>query len=224
MAEARTIEERVARIDWPRETVKGARIAVDRWFVEIDGRKSFLLGDGSAIPLEDEDFLAVRHGAYVKVAELVMSADRWAGMLVIGLVLVLVVGGAVSNWPPSESRSWIMALTLVAGIAHSGFGLYEFVRRWREVETVRKSIAFALRGRIPGMMSAGDRRVRPNPFPALMMVATFIFLGWLFSGDLLRAAGLGRLADATEAMFLFIIVAIAVLGTANQIVEARRKV
>ncbi len=223
MPNTTTIEERVTRIDWKRDTVKGARIAVDRWFVEIEGTPAFLPGDGAAIPIGREEFLAVRHGAYVKVSELVMSADAWAGRLVFGFVLVLLLGGAVSSWAPAGFEKLAMALLIVAGIAHAAFGLYEFVRRFREVENVRASIAFALRGRIPGRLPPDDRRVRANPFPVLLAVTTFLFLAWLFSADVLQSAGLGRFAGAADAAFLTMVVATALFGTANWSIEARRK-
>ncbi len=223
MTKARTIDERIARIDWQRDTIKGARLAVDRWFVEIDQQPAFLPGDGAAIKFSREEFIAVRHGAYVKVAELVMSADAWAGRLVIGIVLLAVIGGSVGQWPPSEARAWILALVVVAGVVHGGFGLYGFVRRYAEVQTVRASVAFALRGRVPGRLPPTDRRVQVNPFPTLIALTTFLFLAWLFASDALHAVGLEAYSGAADFVLLAMTAATGLFGAANWWIEARRK-
>jgi hypothetical protein len=134
---------------WQRDVAQRARKDVAHWFVWSATGAAFLPGDGRALPLSDDELLAIRASAETKaVAWRVALENR----MIFGVVLIVCLftgGQSLASSLASPWKEGAQAAAYAIYATHGAWMLYEVWSSDREFKTLRAAIALSLRGRVP---------------------------------------------------------------------------
>lgn len=166
-----------------------ARREVAQWFAWREGQSVFLPGDGRVLPLGHEEALAIRASAETKAIEWHVSFQHRA-WLAIAIVIFVVVGSqSLASGLAEPWKGGVEAAAYAIYATHGAWMLYEAWAVYKEMRTMRLSIAQALAGRVPlDPIRAGGIGLT-DPVRIVLIGIVALLLAWNFVAEHVAIGG-----------------------------------
>lgn len=134
---------------WRRDAAKRARDDVAHWFAWSAAGAAFLPGDGRALPLTEDELLAIRASTEAKAVEWGVALENRMILGVVFIVFLVAGGQSLAGSLASPWKEGAQAAAYAMYATHGAWMLYEVWSSDREMRQLREAIALSLRGRVP---------------------------------------------------------------------------
>lgn len=146
-----------------------ARANVARWFGTSPHGPVFLTDDGRVLPLDPPTARTLRRDAEDRAVQLEQALQRRGVAMMLSVVVIIVLSQWVAGALPERIATAVRDGAFALYVGHGIWAMVEAGGHWRALTSLRRSIAFDLRGRVPLAPELAGAVGRPNPLPRVII-------------------------------------------------------